>query len=127
MSETAQRGAYALKLLDFGVQRSNPFAGKLACAGAIIGRIKRQQLADLLEREARALCRPDEAQPANIFWAISTNAASRSGVVGSVGRIEKAAALVVTDGLYPHVTFAGEPRDRHAAHALTPYYGTDAI
>jgi hypothetical protein len=86
-----------------------------------------QQLGDLLQREPRDLGRADEMEPANLIRTVTTDTAARPGVVWSIGRVEEASALVVADRLNPDVALPREPRDRHAGHVLTPYYGTDAI
>src|SRR5436305_906065 len=127
MCEPAKRGAHPLKLLDLRIQFGNALARELARAGAIVGRIQRQKLTDLLERETGCLRRADEAKAAGVIGAVAPDAASGASPGRPVWLVQQTATLIVAHRFDADAALARERRDRHAGHALTPYYGTDPI
>ena len=51
-----------------------PLSGHLARPRPVVAAVEREQLGDLLEREARRLGRADEAQPAGLVRAVVADA-----------------------------------------------------
>src|SRR4051794_14575027 len=75
-AEALERGAGGFELGDAGVEGVEALARQLADADAVVGSVERQQLAYLLEREARRLGAADEAQAAHILLVITPDAAA---------------------------------------------------
>ncbi|MNY42460.1 hypothetical protein D3C86_1773490 [compost metagenome] len=86
-------------------------------ASTILAGVQRQQLLDLLQREARRLGGANELQPAYVFLAIAPNARTRAVARPSGRRGEQAASLVEADGLHPDAAVSRQTRDRSNAHA----------
>lgn len=71
-----QGGAGLLQHGDLRVELGDALIGKGARACAVVSRIECKQFPDLLEREARGLTRPNEAQPPYVSVVISPDPTS---------------------------------------------------
>src|SRR4051812_21326434 len=94
-AEAFERGAGGFELGDACVEGGEALARQRADAGAVVGAVERQQLADFVEREARRLGAADEAQAPHILLVIAPDAA------GARRHSEQPAALIVTHRLDP--------------------------
>src|SRR4051812_29346838 len=92
-TQPLERGAGGFELGDAGVEGGEALARQRADAGAVVGAVERQQLPDLLEREARRLGAADETQAPHILFAIAPDAAAIRR------HVEQPAALIVTHRL----------------------------
>src|SRR3546814_417497 len=95
IGEARQRGAGFGHLRDLGVEHLDTLARKAAHPRAVVAGLQRQQFADLVKREARALRRADKSQPSEVVLAITSDPAAPAVAAAARGRIEQAAALII--------------------------------
>src|SRR5438309_812366 len=113
--------ARPLQLGDVRGQRFHPLGRQRPRPRPVLARIQRQQLADLLQREARGLRVADEPQPPYLVRPVPPDRAVARR------RREKSPALVEADRLDAHAASGRKATDGQRLPLLTLYHGTDPI
>src|SRR4051812_4888567 len=92
--EAGERVAGFAQLSNLGVERRDSGTGKLARAGAVVGGVEVDQLADLGQSEAGRLGGADETEALEVLLTVAADLAR-----GPRRLAQKSAALVIADGL----------------------------
>src|SRR4051812_6270661 len=122
--QSLERGACGGEFSQLCVQHGDLPLGERPRLRTIVGRVEREQRADLVEGEPRRLRRTNEFEAAQRVVIVAPDAAI-DAFASTIRRVEQAAALVIAHRLYTHPALRRELADRERCHRLTPYYGTD--